>query len=235
MKCSWNKKELWTSTTYFCAHWKARSATDGIFSHLLVDEFQDINDLQYRLIRHWNRGGQGLFVIGDPDQAIYGFRGADSDCFARLKKDLPDLREIRLVQNYRSTPQILSTALCAIAPNPACPYPAAQPPCRETGSLDGNSGRFCRGHCHCTEIAQMTGGLGMLEAHRDDRQDTVRSFSEIAVLCRTHRQAQLVENVCGTIASPAWSPGGRIILPTMKYAERWAFSDGCCMSRTHWL
>ena len=164
------------------------------FSHLLEDEFQDINDLQYRLIRHWNRGGQGLFVIGDPDQAIYGFRGAGSDCFARLKKDLPDLREIRLVQNYRSTPQILSTALCAIAPNPG-PVRTLLPnrPAGKPVRLMETAGDFAEGIAIAREIAQMTGGLGMLEAHRDDRQDTVRSFSEIAVLCRTHRQAQLVE------------------------------------------
>lgn len=73
------------------------------FSHLLVDEFQDINDLQYRLIRAWSRGGESLFVIGDPDQAIYGFRGADARCFDRLAADFPALRLIRLTQNYRST------------------------------------------------------------------------------------------------------------------------------------
>lgn len=97
------------------------------------------------------------------------------------------------------------------------------------------AGDFAEGIAIAREIAQMTGGLGMLEVHRDDRQDTVRSFSEIAVLCRTHRQAQLVEKCLRHDSIPAWSPGGRIILPTMKYAERWAFSDGCCMSRTHWL
>lgn len=49
--------------------------------YLLVDEFQDINDLQYQLVLAWSQGGKGLFVIGDPDQAIYGFRGANSRCF----------------------------------------------------------------------------------------------------------------------------------------------------------
>lgn len=85
------------------------------FSHLLVDEFQDINDLQYRLIRAWSRGGESLFVIGDPDQAIYGFRGADARCFDRLAADFPVLRLIRLTQNYRSTPEILRCALPVIA------------------------------------------------------------------------------------------------------------------------
>ena len=56
------------------------------FRHVLVDEFQDINDIQYRLVRSWSRSGE-LFVIGDPDQSIYGFRGADCRCFQRLQEE----------------------------------------------------------------------------------------------------------------------------------------------------
>lgn len=56
------------------------------FSYLLVDEFQDINPLQYQLIKAWNKRGKELFVIGDQDQAIYGFRGADAGCFRKLWK-----------------------------------------------------------------------------------------------------------------------------------------------------
>ena len=52
------------------------AAGQRCFRHLLVDEFQDINDVQYQLVRAWSRGGESLFVIGDPDQSIYGFRGA---------------------------------------------------------------------------------------------------------------------------------------------------------------
>lgn len=60
------------------------------FRHLLVDEFQDINPLQHRLVEHWRQGS--LFVIGDPDQSIYGFRGADADCFDRLRERHPNLQ-----------------------------------------------------------------------------------------------------------------------------------------------
>ena len=164
------------------------------FSHLLVDEFQDINDLQYQLVRQWSRGGQGLFVIGDPDQAIYGFRGAGADCFVRLKDDLPGLREIRLVQNYRSSPQILSAALAAIAPNPG-PERMLLPnrPGGEPVRLIEAADEFAEGIAVARQIAAMTGGLGMLEAHRAEQRSIVRSFSDIAVLCRTHRQVQLVE------------------------------------------
>ncbi len=164
------------------------------FSHLLVDEFQDINDLQYRLVRQWNQGGQSLFVIGDPDQAIYGFRGAGADCFDRLKEDLPGLQEIRLVQNYRSTPQILSAALSAISPNPG-PVRTLLPnrPDGDPVRLIAAPSDLSEGIAVARQIAFMTGGLGMLEAHNAEQRRVVRSFSDIAVLCRTHRQEKLLE------------------------------------------
>lgn len=59
------------------------------FTYLLVDEFQDIDALQYRLVRAWTKGCKSLFAIGDPDQSIYGFRGADAACFDRLAEDIP--------------------------------------------------------------------------------------------------------------------------------------------------
>ncbi|MCQ4735682.1 UvrD-helicase domain-containing protein, partial [Anaerotruncus colihominis] len=74
-----------------------------------------INPMQYRLVRAWNRDGDELFVIGDPDQAIYSFRGSDPRCFETLARDCPDGRVIRLNENYRSTPQILDCALPVIA------------------------------------------------------------------------------------------------------------------------
>lgn len=80
------------------------------FTHLLIDEFQNINGLQFELIRRWAANGKSLFVIGDPDQFIYGFRGAAANCFDRLRNDNSSLRIIRLIQNYRSTPQILNCA-----------------------------------------------------------------------------------------------------------------------------
>lgn len=170
------------------------AASPRRFAHLLVDEFQDVNDLQYRLIRRWSEGGRSLFVIGDPDQAIYGFRGAGADCFARLAADLPHLRTIYLRQNYRSSPQILSAALAAIAPNPGPDRvllptrPDGEPPVLIKAQDDwGEAIAIAR------QIAQMTGGMGMLEAQSPQDGQKIRSFSEIAVLCRTHRQLLTVE------------------------------------------
>ena len=71
-----------------------------------------------RQVLYFSAGGRTLFVIGDPDQSIYGFRGADAGCFEELRRALPDLQIIALRQNYRSTPEILQAACTVIAHNP---------------------------------------------------------------------------------------------------------------------
>ena len=95
-----------------------RKQNTGSSIFLLVDEFQDISPVQYRLIKAWNKGGRELFVIGDPDQSIYGFRGSDSRCFDLLEQDFPGTSTIRLTTGYRSTPEILSASLPLISRNP---------------------------------------------------------------------------------------------------------------------
>jgi DNA helicase II / ATP-dependent DNA helicase PcrA len=79
--------------------------------HLLVDEFQDVNRAQYELVRLLSGPeGRGLFVIGDPDQAIYGFRGADRNFFLKFVEDFPHALRIALKRNYRSEATILQAA-----------------------------------------------------------------------------------------------------------------------------
>lgn len=75
-----------------------RASAERRFTHLLVDEFQDCNTVQSRLLRAWGRKGKSLFVIGDPDQSVYGFRGSDPGCFQRVEEDLKDLAAVRLVK-----------------------------------------------------------------------------------------------------------------------------------------
>lgn len=165
------------------------------FTHLLVDEFQDCSPVQYALVRAWSQGGKSLFVIGDPDQAIYGFRGADSRCFQRLREDFPHLKEIRLKENYRSTPEILQAALTVIARNPG--DVRALTPNRPEGlpvRLAQAPDDFAEAVFIAKEIGRMTGGVDMLETQKADHGRETRAFSEIAVLCRTHRQLELVEH-----------------------------------------
>jgi uncharacterized protein (TIGR00375 family) len=81
-----------------------------------VDEYQDVDELQYRLLRLLTTPDGNLCAIGDPDQAIYGFRGADVGYFLRFRQDFPGAATIQLTRNYRSSRAIVDGALQAVAP-----------------------------------------------------------------------------------------------------------------------
>lgn len=87
------------------------------FSYILIDEFQDINKLQYEIIKMMAEPENNLFVVGDDDQSIYRFRGAKPEIMLRFKKDYTDVKEILLNINYRSTGNIIKRAGNLIACN----------------------------------------------------------------------------------------------------------------------
>jgi DNA helicase-2/ATP-dependent DNA helicase PcrA len=88
------------------------------FQHLLIDEFQDTNTVQYELLRLLEPEGSDLFAVGDPDQSIYRWRGADYRNVQRFQKDYPDHRLILLEQSYRSTQVVLDAAMGVIDRQP---------------------------------------------------------------------------------------------------------------------
>jgi len=103
--------ELWRNDPDLLAHYRER------FQHLLVDEFQDTNAIQYQWVQLLS-GGQGdVFVVGDDDQCVYGFRGSKVENIQRFADDFPGAQTIRLEQNYRSTGAILHAANALIAYN----------------------------------------------------------------------------------------------------------------------
>ena len=104
--------ELWLHNDVLLAHYRER------FRHLLIDEFQDTNTLQYAWIRVLAGDSGRVFVVGDDDQAIYGWRGARVENVQHFLRDFPGARTIRLEQNYRSTGNILAAANAVIAHNP---------------------------------------------------------------------------------------------------------------------
>ena len=96
--------ELFTTQPAIAARYQER------FEHVLVDEFQDTNIVQYRLARAWAAGYGSLTVVGDPDQSIYSWRAADIRNILHFSRDFPDATTVRLEQNYRST-----KAICRVA------------------------------------------------------------------------------------------------------------------------
>ena len=104
--------ELWLKDDALLAHYRER------YCHLLVDEFQDTNTIQYAWIRMLAGKTGNVFVVGDDDQAIYGWRGARVENVQHFLRDFPGAKTIRLEQNYRSTGTILKAANAIIANNP---------------------------------------------------------------------------------------------------------------------
>jgi len=176
------------------------AASNGRFSHLLIDEFQDINEVQYALVKKWSRRTGNVFVIGDPHQAIYGFRGASPEFFERFIEDFPEADPISLGINYRSSVAIVNSAASVIAPLGATKIT------QETINAHSNDKRpirvvLCRtvraeAAFIAEEINRMVGGTDMIDAHRFGnraQEGGTRGFSDMAVLYRTHRQGAIIE------------------------------------------
>ncbi|MBR5109456.1 MAG: UvrD-helicase domain-containing protein [Clostridia bacterium] len=185
-----------------------------MFRYLLVDEYQDINPAQQALVRYWSSENQ-LFVIGDPDQSIYGFRGANAACFEALSSFRPHIQTIRLKQNYRSSPEIIACAGRAISKNPGgnrelqATLPEGEP-VRLAIAPDEQTEYIWI----AKEIARLAGGLGMTEARKGERARY--AFSEIAVLCRTHRQLEQMEKCLNHDSIPCVVSGRGAYLESEK-------------------
>jgi DNA helicase-2/ATP-dependent DNA helicase PcrA len=179
-------------------HYRAR------YGWLCVDEYQDVDELQYRLLRLLTPARGNLCVIGDPDQAIYAFRGADVGYFLRFQHDFPDAQLVRLTRNYRSSKVIVSGAVSAIAPSTLVADRELQP-MRERPSdrarivLHAASDEDGEARFIARTIEELLGGSSF---HARDSglvdSDGVRgglSFDDIAVLYRTDAQARAVMEV----------------------------------------
>ena len=159
-----------------------RDRVEEDFPHVLVDEFQDVNRASGRLLKAVAGEGRGLWIVGDPRQSIYRWRGASSANFDRLRDDFPALRTEQLTRNYRSRPAVVK-----VVSEIATSIRAAPPGAFEPWETDRDEEEGVVSLSVATTLEAE--GLGLARAIRDHAlaggEDEPRWQSQ-AVLCRTH-------------------------------------------------
>jgi DNA helicase II / ATP-dependent DNA helicase PcrA len=153
------------------------------FEYILVDEYQDTNHAQYVLVEMLAKIHQNLCVVGDDDQSIYAFRGANIQNILDFEKDFPGCTVIKLEQNYRSTQNVLNAANCLIAHNKG-----RKPKTLWTQLEEGERITFIQAEDHNNEAGFIAG-----EIKRIVRIAKQTSFQEIAVLYRINALSRNLE------------------------------------------
>jgi len=158
-----------------------RDAVVGRFAHVLVDEFQDTNHAQFRLVRVLSEGHRNLCVVGDDDQSIYRWRGADRRNILDFRSSFPDATLVKLEQNYRSTQRILRAANAVIARNTD-----REPKVLWTDNPEGDAILVVRTMDERDEARLVLRGIRELSSQG-------QRFSDVAVFYRTHAQSRVIE------------------------------------------
>jgi DNA helicase-2/ATP-dependent DNA helicase PcrA len=167
------------------------------FAYVLVDEYQDVNEAQYRMVRALSRGSKNICVVGDDDQSIYSFRGADHRIILRFERDFPGARTFRLERNYRSTNHVLTAANSLVRHNTQrhskklwTSRAGGKPVCVYAANSDRDEARF------------------IVDLVQSGIREEGRSFNDFAVLYRTNAQSRAVEEAMLATGMPYRVVGG---------------------------
>ena len=199
--------ELWRDNPELLSHYQRR------FQHLLVDEFQDTNAIQYAWLRML-AGKEGvLFVVGDDDQSIYRWRGARVEHIYRFQRDYPGASVVKLEQNYRSTSTILNAANAVIANN--------QTRMGKNLWTDGARGELIKVYSAYNERDEADFIIGRLRDWSD--QGNLRADS--AVLYRSNAQSRVLEEALINARLPYRVYGG------LRFFERAEIKDALAYLR----
>ncbi len=199
--------ELLKNNAELLAHYQSR------FEHILVDEFQDTNTIQYKWIKLLTSGGNKVFCVGDDDQSIYGWRGAKIENIQKLESDFHPIQTIRLEQNYRSTGNILAASNALIANNSN----------RLGKSLwtDSGNGDLIDIYEARTETDEADYVVSTIQKHINDGA----SASECAILYRSNAQSRGFEERLIKYNIPYVIYGG------LRFFERAEIKDALCYLR----
>ncbi len=184
---------------------------------VLVDEYQDTNASQYKMLKLLVSKYRNLICVGDDDQSIYGWRGAQAENLSILKQDFPDLKVVKLEQNYRSTQTILSAAFDVIRNNPH--------EFKKKLWSDLNRGDLIKVSTFNTpeqEAIQLSADINY--------HQTLSScpFKNFAVLYRSNHQAKLIEQVFRTGNIPYVMSGGRSFFDYVEIKDLMAYIRLLC-------
>jgi len=167
--------ELWLNNPELLSHYQQR------FGHILVDEFQDTNAIQYAWLTMLGRAQSKVMIVGDDDQSIYGWRGARIENIERFTNEFEDTKTIRLEQNYRSTANILNAANQLISNNN-----------NRLGKelwTDDKAGEKISIYTAFNEIDEARFIVGCIKKWRDEGG----KLDEVAILYRSNAQSRLME------------------------------------------
>jgi ATP-dependent DNA helicase UvrD/PcrA len=192
---------------------EALAAYRRLWQYVLVDEYQDTNRAQYRIIRALTGEHRNLCVVGDPDQSVYRFRGADLRNILDFERDHPGARVVRLEQNYRSTKRILAVASAVIANNVVR---------RDKGlwteNAEGEPPAIYRAwdeHEEANFVAQTVRRL----------RDEGREWGQVAVFYRTNAQSRVLEDALRRGGVPY------VIVGSVRFYERKEIKDALAYLR----
>jgi len=161
---------------------KLRREEASLFDHVLIDEYQDTNQSQYQIVKGLAMGHRNLCVVGDDDQSIYGWRGAEVEHILSFKKDWPDAKVVRLEENYRSPAAILGYANTLIAFNSVRHEKVLRP-----ARAGGQRPRVLQFKDELTEAEKVVADITHVLS-----QPGVRA-RDFAILCRTNEQPRSFE------------------------------------------
>lgn len=168
------------------------------FRYILVDEYQDVNQAQYVLLQKLASKHRNICVVGDDDQSIYGFRGADVSLILRFERDFPDARVVKLEQNYRSTQAVLDVANAVVSNNPKR-SPKSMWTTNEKG-LPPKLYEASEGRAEARFVVRKI---------RDLVRNGDCQYGDVAVLYRTNAQSRNIEETLKGAAMPYVVVGGQ--------------------------
>ncbi len=161
--------------------------------HLAVDEYQDVDERQYQLVHLLADGGASLCAIGDPDQAIYGFRGTDVRFFQQFQSDYPQTHVVQLTRNYRSARFIVEAALQAVAPGTLVRDRVLQAQSTDTTrvTLRECATEYAEAEFVVATIERLIGGTSLTSfdtGRATGSEERAYAFNDFAILYRTDAQ-----------------------------------------------